>query len=240
MPLGAGVAARKALAWLAGRSKRVSQHVALHGSEQGVAAQTRPWILRKAAHSVTIGGDRVTRKICERTLKTYDKYVLQEGGRHAFFKDFGRQVGRRPGQTWFLVIVSATGQKIVTAFAVTEVQALTSTVALFILTEKVVECLEGMQRIEVTYKSKAPREESFIVELIDFLFMSDLGDEAAGEDENMYLEQDRYRTIMEQQYLSALQEVQGRSFGTDDTSDALKQFREGVAGAVAPYVEDEG
>jgi hypothetical protein len=136
--------------------------------------------------------------------------------------------------------VSAAGDKITTAFAVTEAQALTSNALVFILTVSVVACIEGMQRVEMEYKEKhVPRDEAFLMQLIDF-FMSELGNEEVNEFEGAYIAQDRYRTIMEQQYLSALQEMQGRSLGPNDISDALAQFRDGVAGSVAPYVEDEG
>jgi hypothetical protein len=98
-----------------------------------------------------------------------------------------------------------------------------------------------MERIETDYKAThVSRDEGFIMALIDFLIMSDLGDEAVNENEDMYIQQDRYQTIMERQYISALQEIQSMSFGASDVSDALAQFREGIAGAAAPYVEDQG
>lgn len=235
----AQVIAKKALVWLARRSKRVAQHIALHNSEQAVAAKTRPWILRKAAHTVTIGGDRVTKKICEKTLKGYDHYVVQRNGNHAFTKLFGRQIGRRADQTAFRVIVDEAG-RIVTGFAITAAEAAASMAAVVALEQVLIETIDGLNRVDEEYAAAhPPREESLVVKIADF-FMSDLGNEPAGANEGMYLAEDRYRSIMESQYLSYLEQLRQGSLGGQERADALAMFREGIAGAVAPYVEDEG
>jgi hypothetical protein len=237
--MGPDTIAKKALIWLARRTKRVAQHIALHNSEQTVAAATRPWILAKARHSVTIGGDRVTKKICEKTLKNFDSYVAQQNGRHAFTKLFGRQIGRDEAQTAFRVVVDEAG-KIITAYAVTAEQAAASTAAVVILDRYLMETIEGLNRVDEEYAAAhPPREESLVEKIADF-FMSDLGDEAANEHEGLYIAEERYRSIMEQKYISALEELQRACMGPDERANLRTQFNEGIAGAAAPYVEDDG
>jgi hypothetical protein len=238
--MGPDTIVKKALVWLGRRGKRVAQHIALHNSEQAVAAKTRPWILRKAMHSVTIGGDRVTKKICEKTLKGFDHYVAQENGRHAFTKLFGRQIGRRADQTAFRLIVDETG-KIITGYAVTAAQAATSTAGILILDRYISETIGGLNRVDEEYAAAhPPREDTLVEQIIDFFLMSDLGDEPVGANEGLYLAEDRYRSIMEQQYISALEELKGTYLDAGELEDVRARFREGIAGAVAPYVEDEG
>ena len=237
----AAIAAR-ALGWLAMRTKRVGSHIALHNSKQAARAIGRPrhdlWILNKGIHSVLIGGDRVTQKICEKTLKGFDSWVLQRNGNYAYTKAFGRQIGRLEGQTAFTVIVDASGA-IVTGFAHAPAAA-ASTAPSVILGLAVTETIEGLSRIDEEYiAANPPREEGIVMKIIDFL-MEDLGNEPAGEKEGMYLAEDRYRMVMENQYMSYLQELKQMSLGGKEREEALATFREGVAGHAAPYVEDEG
>ncbi|SDD94219.1 hypothetical protein [Belnapia rosea] len=242
--MGPDTIAKKALVWLARRTKRVGQHIARHNSERRVLAERvapgeRPWILRKALHSVTLGGDRVTKKICEKTLKSFDHYVLQENGNHAFTKLFERQIGRRAEQTAFRVIVDDAG-RIVTGFAITAAQAAASMTAILILDKALTDTIQGLKQVEQDYVAKHPHPEEGLAEKIADFFMSDLGNEPAGENEGLYIAKDRYRIIMECQYISLMEELQGASIGGEERQDLLLQFREGVAGNVAPYVEDQG
>lgn len=234
----AGAIAKKALTWLAGRTKKVAKHVGLHNSKPDVAGKTRPWILNKAAHSVTLGGDRVTRKICERTLKSFDHYVAQSNGRHAFTKLFGRRVGRLPEQTAFRVIVDANG-RIVTAFAVTAAQAASSTSMVFALEDTLVRTIGGLNGIEAAYAAVPPREESLAEGIVDF-FMSELGNTALNANEDMMLAKNRFREIMENVYIAHVEKALGKSIAGDERRLLRDQFRDGIAGAVAPYVEDDG
>ena len=237
--MGPDTIAKKALVWLGRRTKRVAQHIALHNSERATLAEARPWILRKAMHSVTIGGDRVTKKICEKTLKTFDHYVAQNNGRHAFTKLFGRQVGRRAEQTAFRVIVDEAG-RIVTGYAITAAQAASTTTAILILDRVLVDTIDGLNRVDMEYAAAhPPREEGWIEKIADF-FISDLGNEPLGEHEGLYMAEGAYQTIMQAQYISLMQETEQRSIGGDELETLKTQFREGIAGAVAPYVEDEG
>jgi len=237
--MGPDTIAKKALIWLGRRTKRVAQHIAGHNSTREALAKTRPWILRKAAHSVTIGGDRVTKKICERTLKTFDHYTAQRHGRHAFTKLFGRQIGRSADQTAFRLIVDESG-RIITGFAITAAQAAASTIAVVGLEQILVETIEGLNRVASEYAAAhPPREEGWVEKVADF-FMSDLGNEPAGANEGQFMAESRYQLMMQSKYISSVQESQKRTLSGDDLNKLKGQFNDGIAGAIAPYVDDEG
>ena len=228
---------KKSLIWLARRGKSVSKHISLHNSTREAAGRTRPWILEKATHSITRGGDRVSKNLIERTLKDADSYALQANGRHAFSKEFGRQIGRDVDQTALRVIVNNAG-KIVTAYAVTAAQALATIAALTVLDEALSDTIESLDQITASYDPKAAdRDESSVEAIIDFF--SDLGNDSLGKHEFFYVQMGHLVYSKEQQYLSRMQELGGQTFDGDERNRVLSSFREAIACAAAPYLDDD-
>jgi len=61
----------------------LTQHIALHNSEREALRRHVPGFAESHAQRHA-RGDRVHKKICEKTLKSFDHYAAQNNGRHVF------------------------------------------------------------------------------------------------------------------------------------------------------------
>lgn len=235
--MGPDTVAKKALVWLARRGKSVSKHIRIHNSSTIVASRARPWILEKAIHTITRGGDRVAQNLCERTLKDYSSAVVQRNGRVAFTKVFDRQIGRSAGQTAFRVIASAEG-KIITAFVLSAAEAAVTVGAFVILEEPVIETINELESIHASYVPHDPfKDENVVCKIVDF-FMDDLGNESVGQHEYLYMRQGQAMRRGQQKYFASLGELNNMTLTPEARLKAMETFNESVAGVAAPYLDD--
>jgi hypothetical protein len=233
-------AAKKALGWLAKRSRKVSKHVSLH---QSAAARqpTRPWLLNKAVHTVFRGSN--PRKLIRKVLRDYDRAVVQAArgyGRQGYVvleKAFDRAVGRN-GERILRVVINPSTGKIVTAFPAREFAIDAFGVAALAATDLIVDAVvEVDSTIARMLAAKEAEEEArpFTYKAVEFLIdvLVDPGVANENEDIMLAVAQIHGRRLQELIAVSEAEECL-----SPDGVQALKdEYYDAMAGITSPYPE---